>query len=291
MLRVAAFVDAGYLWKQIWKATHPKHTESTYSRANIEFNPTAFHDILIDYIAEAFKGIPFLRCYWYDGAMSNGGPSTEHTKVAMLNDFKLRLGSRVVNSDGRKNQKGVDGLIIADIISLAQNKAISHALLISGDGDMVPGVGVAQALGVRIHLLSMYTEQATSPNLKSEVDAKETWQTEKIQIFAKPRDIVLSPTCPDPTPVCPDNSHSAETTPSPSVSPSLQADPASGVAVVRLFESLSTEEKSSITPSYIPHDIDRRLIRAGYEDNSSKPLTEKQKRALRAHFREKLTSP
>jgi hypothetical protein len=61
---------------------------------------------------------------------------------------KLRLG----NLNARGQQKGVDAQIRADMEALARHRAITDAVLIAGDEDMVPAVEAAQAFGVRVHL-------------------------------------------------------------------------------------------------------------------------------------------
>ena len=55
---------------------------------------------------------------------------------------------------------------------MAQNRAISEALLVSGDVELTPGVIAAQNLGLRVTLRSMGSSAATSPYLKAEVDRK-----------------------------------------------------------------------------------------------------------------------
>ena len=104
----------------------------------------------------------------YDGPHRTLGKSREHKAIEELDDFKLRLGTL----NGVGEQKAVDGLIIADMIGLAQSRVITDALLVSGDADLTPGVLAAQNLGVRVHLLSMGPSEATSPYLKAEVDCK-----------------------------------------------------------------------------------------------------------------------
>ena len=61
---------------------------------------------------------------------------------------KLRLG----NLNARGQQKGVDAQIRADMEALARHRAITDAILVAGDEDMVPAVEAAQAFGVRVHL-------------------------------------------------------------------------------------------------------------------------------------------
>jgi len=54
-----------------------------------------------------------------------------------------------------EGQHGVDQLLIDDLVTLAQNRALADAVLLTGDDDIRPGVEQAQALGVRVHLLGI----------------------------------------------------------------------------------------------------------------------------------------
>ena len=58
-----------------------------------------------------------------------------------------------MNSVGE--QKGVDSLIVTDMINLARNRAISDAVFVSGDEDLRVGVQQAQEFGVRVHLVGI----------------------------------------------------------------------------------------------------------------------------------------
>ena len=95
------------------------------------------------------SGVDLLRVYWYDGTST--GPSSQHLTLAHLARVKVRLS--FVNSVGE--QKGVDSLIVTDMIALARNHAMSDAVLLSGDEDLRVGVQQAQEFGVRVHLLGI----------------------------------------------------------------------------------------------------------------------------------------
>jgi hypothetical protein len=88
-----------------------------------------------------------LRVYWYDAARDRV-PTIDQRVVAQMAWVKLRLG----NLNARGQQKGVDANIRADMEALARHRAITDAVLIAGDEDMVPAVEAAQAYGVRVHL-------------------------------------------------------------------------------------------------------------------------------------------
>lgn len=175
MKRVAVFVDAGYFWVQVGSVVGGSYT----SRNQVSLRHADLHQSMMAEIKAQFPDCDLLRVYWYDGP-GPSGKTSEHHAIEHLDDFKLRLGTR----NGVGQQKGVDGLIIADLISLTQQKAITHALLVTGDADITPGVIAAQSMGLRIHLLSLGATAATSPVLAAEVDRKRTWSTSDILKFA-----------------------------------------------------------------------------------------------------------
>lgn len=93
----------------------------------------------------------------------------EQELLANSDNVKLRLG--VVNDMGR--QKGVDSLIVTDLIALARNQAVTDAVLLSGDKDVRIGVEIAQGYGVRVHLVGTEPSRASQSNaLHQESDTK-----------------------------------------------------------------------------------------------------------------------
>ena len=146
MDRCAVLVDAGYLYAEGGKlfGTGPK-------RRYVQVNALKANEFLVDRARKAC-GLPTLRTYWYDGA-KNRVPTDEHQAIADLPNVKLRLGR--VNQ--QHLQKGVDALIYHDLVTLARERAISDAFLLSGDEDLREGVRAAQELGVRVTLIGILT--------------------------------------------------------------------------------------------------------------------------------------
>lgn len=107
--------------------------------------------------------------------------SSDQSTIASLNDVKLRLGA--VNQFGK--QKGVDSLIVTDLIELARLNSISDAFLLSGDEDVRVGVQIAQNYGVRLHLLRIESNvQPCSEMLLREADTASLFLTKgKIKKF------------------------------------------------------------------------------------------------------------
>ena len=69
-------------------------------------------------------------------------------------------------------QKGVDSLIVRDLMRLSENRAISTAFLLGGDEDLRQGVVEAQEMGVRVALVGIepFDEQNQAATLIREAD-------------------------------------------------------------------------------------------------------------------------
>lgn len=164
MDRMAIFVDAGYFFAAGAEAAAGVPTPR---KAVSLKNPGAMLKSLVQKAAEAASNKSLLRTYWYD-AMPGSRPSLEQTALAHLSGMKVRFG--VLNSKGQ--QKGVDSLIVTDLIDLARNRAIADAVLVSGDEDLRIAVEIAQTFGVRVHIMAAGSAaKNVSPDLKMEADS------------------------------------------------------------------------------------------------------------------------
>lgn len=137
-------MDAGYLF-----AAGGELCCGTRARNRLQLDAAATNRLLTD-LATARCKLPVLRTYWYDGAR-DGIPSTAQQVVASLPNVKLRLG----RLSAKNQQKGVDALIYRDLMTLAQERAICEAFLLSGDEDLREGVRAAQDQGVRVTLIGI----------------------------------------------------------------------------------------------------------------------------------------
>lgn len=144
---------------------------------------------------------PLLRMHWYDAPPRGMAPSTEQEFLGRMPGIKLRLG----NLNGQGEQKGVDSLIITDLIDLARNMAVCDVVLVAGDEDLRVGVSVAQGYGVRVHLMGIGDViHNTSPRLLMESDGQivvgRPWLERTLEIRqAIPAPAVIPP--PEPAPV------------------------------------------------------------------------------------------
>ena len=167
MQRVAIFVDAGYLYAA--------GSVALYGRNMPRIRVALSRDEAIAKLQATSKdktsGASLLRIYWYDGVPPHG-PSIEQRRLSDMDNVKLRLG--VVTPRGQ--QKGVDSLIVTDLVELARNRAISDAVLLSGDEDVRIGVQIAQSFGVRVHLIGIEPSRGNqSRALMQEADTTTEW--------------------------------------------------------------------------------------------------------------------
>jgi uncharacterized LabA/DUF88 family protein len=141
LARYAVMVDVGYIY-----AAAGELLFGTSSRRDFRVDAVPLIQVVTKHADEIIRG-ELLRVYWYDAARDRV-PTIDQRVIAQMPWVKLRLG----NLNARGQQKGVDAQIRADMEALARHRAITDAVLIAGDEDMVPAVEAAQAFGVRVHL-------------------------------------------------------------------------------------------------------------------------------------------
>src|SRR5450631_1312233 len=141
LARYAVMVDVGYIY-----AAAGELLLGTSSRRDFRVDAVPLINAISKHADELVRG-ELLRVYWYDAARDRV-PTIDQRVIAQMPMVKLRLG----NLNARGQQKGVDAQIRADMEALARHRAITEAILVAGDEDMVPAVEAAQAYGVRVHL-------------------------------------------------------------------------------------------------------------------------------------------
>ena len=150
MDRFAVMVDAGYFLRQSIEVVSRR--ASTQRRELDITDPAGLIALLVkeSKAALGLNGRELLRVYWYDGVMHTG-LTPQQRSIVELPDVSFRPGT--VNSRGQ--QKGVDSLIVTDLIELAANQAVCDAAVVTGDGDLGIGIELAQKKGVRVALLGV----------------------------------------------------------------------------------------------------------------------------------------
>lgn len=269
MLQVAAFVDAGYLFAQGSTAL----TGQKQPRSATFLQVREMLETLESFCLECSPDARILRFYWYDGVVQ-GRLTSVQEQLAGSRLCKLRLG--LVNSVGE--QKGVDSLIVTDMIELARNRAVTDVVLLAGDEDLRIGVQIAQSFGVQVHLLGIKPARGSqSLELIRESDTHHEWDAEKISKVLK---IEENQTVNSPTVVEISSRVAVDST-------SLSVDVDFTVIIQEALDAMpplkrqAVMEAFSANPSSVPADLDRTMLpRAGQA--LGRHLTDVEKRSLRA---------
>ncbi|KJY29188.1 NYN domain-containing protein, partial [Streptomyces katrae] len=194
--RCVVLVDAGYL---LGAAASLLAGEPSRSRITVD------HSALIQGLrerAEADTQQPLLRIYWFDGAPDRV-PQPEHRRLRVMPRVTVRLGA-LTRSDGRWAQKGVDAAMHAELTELARNRACSDVVLVTGDGDLLPGLMSAKEHGVAVHLWAVQAADGDynqSEDLVAEADERRVLDRAWITGAVRARDLAgLCPPPPAPRP-------------------------------------------------------------------------------------------
>ncbi|MFE7534795.1 NYN domain-containing protein [Streptomyces rhizosphaericola] len=194
MDRCVVLVDAGYL---LGAAASLLAGEPARSRITVD------HAALILGLrerAEADTQQPLLRIYWFDGAPDRV-PQPEHRRLRVMPRVTVRLGA-LTRSDGRWAQKGVDAAMHAELTELARNRACSDVVLVTGDGDLLPGLMSAKEHGVAVHLWAVQAADGDynqSEDLVAEADERRVLDRAWITKAVRAKD--TGPSCaPPPAP-------------------------------------------------------------------------------------------
>jgi uncharacterized LabA/DUF88 family protein len=173
LARYAIMVDVGYIY-----ASAGELLLGASSRREYRVDADGLIQALTGHADEELRG-QLLRIYWYDAARDRV-PTIDQRVIAQMPRVKLRLG----NLNARGQQKGVDAQIRADMETLARHRAITDAVLVAGDEDMVPAVEAAQAFGVRVHLWGVEPPYGTNQAERL------VWESDTVQVldasFVKP---------------------------------------------------------------------------------------------------------
>lgn len=168
-----AFCDAGYLHRAICRTLQLNpHTH----RLDVE----RVRNWIIEGRNPASAPNECRRINWYDAALDPGSPHAGAQQrylhaIGTLDRIQTRLGTLRQQGEerqpagmptgemvlacrhpltGRRSQQGVDVLIAVDLVRLAERRAVNHALLLSGDGDLTPAVEAIRDAGVLISILT-----------------------------------------------------------------------------------------------------------------------------------------
>lgn len=174
------FVDSGYL-----KAEGARALSSGDGGGRVRLDAGRVVRWIRELAASEAVGEPFLRCYWYDGAFDASDQRSVSQRryfdaIASTPGLTLRLGHLVERQDRNRmgieralerfgvdpvefgrvfdfrraelTQKGVETLMVTDLLSAAFRAQMSTAVVIAGDRDLAEALRVVQEQGVRVVL-------------------------------------------------------------------------------------------------------------------------------------------
>lgn len=205
--RFAIFIDAGFL-----------QTEGSRILSGSGYQMKIDSRVAVDELralGEAATGQEFLRAYWYDGAYRSDDPRAAGQRkffdaVSLTPGLSVRLGTiknwmpswlqavrRRLEAKGldpeefgiRESieiQKGVDTLLVLDLIRLAQKGAFSTAVLLAGDRDLLEAVTSVQEEG-RMVVLAYPEGTEVDLALKQAADRIEQIPKSVLEKFLTPR--------------------------------------------------------------------------------------------------------
>lgn len=146
MDRCALFVDASYVLADGSMAVH-----GTRRRESVSWDYEGLLQLLASLATER-SGLPLLRCYWYEATVE-GRRGEDHDTLADIPGVKLRIAKM---RPGRR--EGVESEIHRDLETLARNKAVSDAFVVSAEEDLASVIAEVQDLGLRVTLLNIAAE-------------------------------------------------------------------------------------------------------------------------------------
>ncbi|MBQ8697444.1 MAG: NYN domain-containing protein [Schwartzia sp.] len=165
MDKVACMIDAGYLQKVL----------SGFGKPRIDYQSL---------VAAMTNSKELLRTYYYDCKVYMSNPPTSeererqakqegfHKYLQALPQFECRFGrlEKRWNEDGSCifEQKRVDVMLSLDLATLSTKRLINHAVLMTGDSDMIPAIQIAKNEGVIVELF--YVTRTTHHELLQAVD-------------------------------------------------------------------------------------------------------------------------
>jgi hypothetical protein len=151
MDRYAIFVDAEYLYTEggMLCCNSP-------DRQEVLLYGLGANDFLVGLATDVCDLQP-LRTYWYDTS-DDGAPTPAQQLVATLPNMKLRLQTGA----GRDPQSSLGAAIRRDLSTLARERAICDAFLLSADEDLLDCVSEVQDLGLRVILINIASRDEPS---------------------------------------------------------------------------------------------------------------------------------
>lgn len=168
-----AVIDVANFFQAAWESVDSK---LVFSRESCVVYPTVFNSILKK---RSDPDLRFIRSVWFDG--TQGGISRFHETVERSPRCTLQLG-RIRN----QKQSRVDSMIVRHMLTLARNQACEQIILVSADGDLLPGVEEVKECGIVVTICHMDPlSERVSSELLAEADDTISISSEEVFSFLR----------------------------------------------------------------------------------------------------------
>lgn len=183
MLRATAFVDAGYLRELGARVHHRSPSDLFIDGVRLR-----------EWLRELVDPFRFLRGYVYDARFEPDHPRAR-AQAEQLEDLadtaqiRLRLGIlRDRPKKGGLEQKGVDTLLVLDMLQMAQQNAYDIAVLVTGDADFAEAADTVQRLGRQVSVPALEELHGLSKELRQIADFVPIFDLQDVEaIVREPR--------------------------------------------------------------------------------------------------------
>ena len=270
---IAILVDAGYLLAAGGELLNGRRD---VKRHNLALDCDELYLLLVEAASMCEPADNLLRIYWYDAAVGPDTLTDEQKRIADKRNSKLRLGT--LNHYG--GQKGVDTLMVMDVLALSENKAVTSLMVVTGDDDLRPALEKAQEFGVRVHLLGIQPIRGANQaeRLKRECDSTREWGKPEILTFLS----MVEGTGDKPAAPAGSNG-TASLSPADALTDALQ-DALDRATHAELQHILTNSNMDFVG---IPASIDGPLLRR-YGNNLGRSLSEDEKKIMRRQLYERV---
>jgi len=158
----ASFVDLGWLTQRVRACLRSDAAEVDVEALHLWLSRAGW------------RGYSYLRTYVYDGQYEVDHANYRAQRqvldaIAEIPGVDLRLG-HVIERNGIKQQKGVDALIVLDMLTLAYQGAYQAAVLVAGDRDFAQVVRAVQGRGIFVAQSGPESRDGVSKELRQVAD-------------------------------------------------------------------------------------------------------------------------
>ena len=179
---VGVFIDGRYLLRSGVKTLL---NEGVPKIVPHRFNVLAFKNAVMTLVERLVPGSRILRIYWYECEAEEGDVEYQRRLILAKNGIKLRTFSH--ETDENSLAIATCDRISDDIQSLANNSAITDALIVSESFEFEDLIDDVQGKGIHVHFVEVQRRELLHTlDLRTKVDTFSPWTTDSLGNFLLP---------------------------------------------------------------------------------------------------------